>query len=316
MKSSKSATSISLRGSTNHSSPSSAKESRSRRAVSTTERTAYVSEGRGKSTSTPPIKAKVSAKQFQQYIRWLNCLRVWPEEMTFDGFHEQMRNGVLLAHVVHAIVPSFSLKSIQMKAKTVRAAHQNLEAILCCLSRFPISIRHGLTREALWSGNRSALALFIQEIFSKVALKRIPIATLRTWANGILQLYDQAYLSTWDIDCADDGLWHGFRSGIRFWCLLHYYGYDNSPQRDRLFNSTRVYANPIEQDEYLANAYVVCSIWRHFDIPSVWDTTSLMSTKNHGFILTQLQLLYDRWQTLCCLQGPIFAVDFKTRRHH
>ncbi|ETV85200.1 hypothetical protein, variant 2 [Aphanomyces astaci] len=253
------------------------------------------------SLRTHLAKPKVSGKQLQQLLLWLNSLKAWPEEITLERFPSQMQNGVLLCHVLHVLVPDFSLGKVNPKAKSLRAAQLNLEAMLQCLSRFPMCTRNVPTAEAMWSGDRGALAVFVLELFHKVAVRRIPIQAVRVWSQRILQQYGHACdeSMSWDVletatnDNDAPGLWDAFRNGIRMWCLLHYYGYDNSPARHRLFQSCRMHTRPTERDERQLNVAIVCSVLQHFGIPLVWDPVGLVTHKSHPFVLAQLHHLYE-----------------------
>ncbi|KAF0685997.1 Aste57867_22200 [Aphanomyces stellatus] len=250
---------------------------------------------------TAVTKPKITTRQLQQYLLWLNTLRAWPDEITLGHFHTQMQTGVLLCHVLHVLVADFPIRNVNPKVKTLRAATLNLETILRCLSRFNVCARHVPSPEAMWEGDRPAMALFIHEIFRKVALKQLPLPAIQSWTEGILQMYGCGCAKdnvSWDVYSfsvhADTKphLWDAFRTGVRFWCLLHYYGYDNSASRDRLFG--KVYAHPLEKDDCVANAEIVCAILRHFQMPIMWDPSSLVVHRNDAFILLQLHLLYER----------------------
>ncbi|KAF0746220.1 hypothetical protein AaE_008206 [Aphanomyces astaci] len=236
--------------------------------------------------------------------------------ITLERFPSQMQNGVLLCHVLHVLVPDFSLGKVNPKAKSLRAAQLNLEAMLQCLSRFPMCTRNVPTAEAMWSGDRGALAVFVLELFHKVAVRRIPVQAVRVWSQRILQQYGHACdeSMSWDVletttnDNDAPGLWDAFRNGIRMWCLLHYYGYDNSPARHRLFQSCRMHTRPTERDERQLNVAIVCSVLQHFGIPLVWDPIGLVTHKSHPFVLAQLHHLYE------CLHDKVTPLTFDTNQ--
>ncbi|ETW03449.1 glutamate decarboxylase, variant 2 [Aphanomyces invadans] len=245
---------------------------------------------------TYTTKPTISSKQLQQLLRWANSLKAWPEEITASKMPKQMQNGVLLCYLVHVLVPDFSLIKVNPKAKSFRAAQLNLEAILQCLSRFSTCTRNLLTPEAMWAGDRTALAVFLQELLHKVAVRRVPVQAIRLWAQGTLQKYgiacDEA--TSWNVlEDAAVGLWDAFRDGVRLWCLLHYYGYDNSPAREHLFQMSRVHGYPKERNEAQENGAIVCSVLQHFGIPVVWDLSTASTHKSHAFVLVQLHHLYE-----------------------
>ncbi|RHY60134.1 hypothetical protein DYB34_003331 [Aphanomyces astaci] len=136
----------------------------------------------------------------------------------------------------------------------------------------------------MWSGDRGALAVFVLELFHKVAVRRIPVQAVRVWSQRILQQYGHACDESvsWDVletttnDNDAPGLWDAFRCVGLLTCEP---GLNVRTHRER--------------DERQLNVAIVCSVLQHFGIPLVWDPIGLVTHKSHPFVLAQLHHLYE-----------------------
>ncbi|OQS00275.1 hypothetical protein THRCLA_06078 [Thraustotheca clavata] len=245
-------------------------------------------------------KPKITTKQLQQYIRWLNNLEIWPKIITIESYHIELRNGVFLSHLLHNFVPEYLMGLVNRKAQSVRTTESNLQLILQCLSRFNLNVRKIPSAQQLWDGDRTMIAIFIQEIFIKVVLRPLPHKLVWTWCQEILSIYYQANPNQKMDFTTNDGIAHGyyeyFRSSIRMWCLMHYYYYDST--KHEIFAANSVYMNPMEPSQYLSNAQRVCLLLKVLKIPLVWEPDWIVSSKSDAFMQLQLYHIYEKLHTM------------------
>ncbi|EQC25422.1 hypothetical protein SDRG_16710 [Saprolegnia diclina VS20] len=250
-------------------------------------------------------RPKISLKQLQQFLLWLNLLSLWPHKLHVESYHDELRNGVFLSHLLHHYVPDFSIGRINQRAQSQRTTESNVELLLQCLSRFNLNVRNVPSAAQLWSGDRPITAAFLHEIFHKVVLRSLSHKVVWTWCQDILSLYHQASPhEVWSDSLLSDisnnnssstsGLFDYFRSGFRLWCVLHYYGARRRhDDREDIFQASTMFMTPTTPTQHLANAQRVCGILAAMQIPLVWEPDWFVSHKSNGFMQLQLHYIYQ-----------------------
>ncbi|KDO34770.1 hypothetical protein SPRG_00831 [Saprolegnia parasitica CBS 223.65] len=152
-------------------------------------------------------------------------------------------------------------------------------------------------------------AVFLHEILHKVVLRPLPHKVVWNWCQDILSLYYQASPHELWSDCAPfdttsssnnnkstSGVFDYFRSGIRLWCVLHYYGARrrrDDDECDDIFQADRMFMAPTTPSQQLSNAQRVCAILSAMQIPLLWEPDWFVSHKSDGFMQLQLHYMYQ-----------------------
>jgi hypothetical protein len=160
-------------------------------------------------------KPKYSVRRVNQLCKWINGLHIWPTALDipgklptlaltlrrFDaltllslGLHREICSGLLLAKLMQVLIPSVSFVNLNTKARSKKAAIDNLEQALgviwrsksgCNTSRIPKSTD-------IYDGSTSAIAMLLQELFEVYVVKPLyqrNAVRILSWFHTILKQY-------------------------------------------------------------------------------------------------------------------------------
>lgn len=276
-------------------------------------------------------KPKVSLRKLGQYVRWLNSMRVWPKEVQVSSLHSDLCNGLLLCRLMKKLVP-FELKGKEMvpseyKGLNLRPLSQkpaiaNLEQALGVIwrsgkvnnTRVPAAID-------LYKGKADKISMLIQEVFEVYVMRdlRTPssMRTMMRWYDDILAQYDRALPSECLVS-PNSGLWEQFRTGVLlFLVVLHFSGQKipigygsvgvgvgvdarDSMQGPLIADSARIYANPIDQDQYLHNTQQVFALLRASGVELLWTPADWVTFPDEDFVVLQLSHIFAHFKGRPC----------------
>ncbi|KAH8070054.1 Calponin homology (CH) domain containing protein [Aureococcus anophagefferens] len=91
---------------------------------------------RSELTKTKLRTPKVSVRKLAQYVRWIDASGVWPNPLTVDRVHGELRNGLLLCRLMQRLVPGTTYSRLHHKPRSKAVCIANIEQALgiydCC----------------------------------------------------------------------------------------------------------------------------------------------------------------------------------------
>ena len=251
------------------------------------------------SRTTSNVKVLVSARKVQQYIRWIDSLRIWRK---ISSLGDEFRNGLLLCRLMEKLAPEHVIKGRNRKPVSRTAAISNIEKGLQVVYRGGVSHPNVPSADQIYRGESSKVASLVREVFEAFVMKRVRAqagSTMR-WVAATVAHYDAYFPPLAPATCRYPyaGAWSRLRSGTLLACVLHFFCGDRDDDGanlpavslsalflDPLVLSGVNSANDVATAATMHNVRILFRYLQQLGIPVVWDVRCVWCPGIDTFVL-------------------------------
>lgn len=256
-------------------------------------------------------RPKISVRKLDQYLRWINLLKVWPKPLELNSLHIDLCNGLLLCRLMKALVPSTAYVNLHKRPLSRKPAIANIEQALSVIwrggrvnnSRIPTSVD-------IYEGKTDKITILVSEIYEVYVmrpLRRTVVPDMLSWVNIILKQYGRS-LSSSAMKTPYADLFSHFTSGVSIFCLIfHFMGRANITTQSGVVtpvDPSRMYDAPQNIAEYRSNVSEVFRILQALGIDLLWKVDEFINYHDTDFLLLQLYKVFSHFVDMRCALPP------------
>jgi hypothetical protein len=255
-------------------------------------------------------KAKYSVRRVKQLCKWVNKLNIWPNTVEIMNLHSQFCTGILFTKIMKTMVPSANFVHLNERARTQKAAIDNLEQALGFIWRCKsMNTSRIPTAMEIYSGSISKISILLQEIFEVYVARPLYKKAVKIlhWYNSILCQYHRPLPNEIfeNGDLADT--WGYFQDGSALFCIVYHLcgevtiGKGSSAIQ---VDPMRIVSEPCSISEFRSNVKYVFSLLQALEIEIIWDVDDWISFPDTEFIVLQLNNIFEVLKNRQCSLPP------------
>jgi len=252
-------------------------------------------------TYAAKVEMALPSRGLDGYARWIDSLRVWTHRV--DDLCAELKSGVLLCrvveHLMQAANPRFSLRGINVKARSKTPSLQNIELALGVLWKQRVSARNMPSAERIYNGDAPAVLNLMRELFTALALPPGSRVDVLEWFNDVLRHYNM-HLSDAVLAPPHRGLFSAFKSCDALACVLHFFCGPEGAADLPAVDLSRIYWSPESEAEALVNAKEVVGLLELALISCPLSAEALVEGEDADMLMVLLCNLHREFKTAPC----------------
>ncbi|EGB05090.1 hypothetical protein AURANDRAFT_66740 [Aureococcus anophagefferens] len=266
---------------------------------------------RSELTKTKLRTPKVSVRKLAQYVRWIDASGVWPNPLTVDRVHGELRNGLLLCRLMQRLVPGTTYSRLHHKPRSKAVCIANIEQALGVVWRSG-RVNNSLVASAAQiydccEKKPDRANVLLREIFDVYVFRELKRkgARVLAWYDDVLARANfGAALPEAAAKRPFAGLWDFFEDGAALGTVLKYFvgpkALAAGEEREGL-SSYEVIKKDLDD---------IFELLRSLDVPVLWTADDWATFPDDEFVLAQLDAVYERFRDCqCAVPQDLEAVD-------
>lgn len=226
------------------------------------------------------------------------------------NLHSQFCTGILFTKIMKTMVPSANFVQLNERARTQKAAIDNLEQALGFIWRCKsMNTSRIPTAMEIYSGSISKISILLQEIFEVYVARPLykKAVKILNWYNSILCQYHRPLPNEIfeNGDLADT--WGYFQDGTALFCIVYHLcgevtiGTGSSAIQ---VDPMRIVSEPCSISEFRSNVKYVFALLQALEIEIIWDVDDWISFPDTEFIVLQLNNIFEVLKNRQCSLPP------------
>jgi hypothetical protein len=223
----------------------------------------------------------ITAFRKRRLLAWFDHLGICAPIETAS---QEFRSGYLFILLLERLDPHVEFVGVHRKALVASAASRNVEQVLAVVFKRSPRVKFVPQTSEIVMGHEDAIFSLLNEIFDVYVLRDVKhkMPTMLNAMNVVLLQYGAA-LTPDTISPPHTGAWNHFRSGVPFFCAMHYF----LPQHLRP-ELGRVYRYPRIREEFLWNLHYLFSALAALGVECIFSAEEYLSSLD-------VEMLWYQW---------------------